>query len=257
VEKQYHLQISDGDAGEYVLLTGDPGRVSEIARHFDNAEKIAQNREYITYTGYLDGVKVSAVSTGIGGPSAAIAVEELVKCGAHTFIRIGTCGGMSLDVCGGDLVIATGATREGTDREYLPDGYPCVSDFFVTCALEKAASALRKEHIIPNYHVGVVHCKDSFYGQHDPDSMPISDELNSRWKALIKSGCLASEMECSTIFAIGAARKVRTGGILSVVWNKDRERQGLDSHVSHSTETVIMCATDALRLIIKREFPQN
>ena len=104
-EKEYHIGVSAGEVGRYVILPGDPGRCEKIARHFDNPVKIAQNREYTTYTGYLDGEKVSVVSTGIGGPSASIAVEELVHCGADTFIRVGTSGGMQKEVLGGDLVI--------------------------------------------------------------------------------------------------------------------------------------------------------
>ena len=116
-EKEYHIGVSAGEVGRYVILPGDPGRCEKIARHFDNPVKIAQNREYTTYTGYLDGEKVSVVSTGIGGPSASIAVEELVHCGADTFIRVGTSGGMQKEVLGGDLVIATGAIRfEGTTK---------------------------------------------------------------------------------------------------------------------------------------------
>ncbi|EJW96213.1 uridine phosphorylase, partial [gut metagenome] len=122
---QYHLQIRPGDVGHYVILPGDPKRCKKIAQHFDDPKLIADNREYVTYTGFLQGEKVSVTSTGIGGPSAAIAMEELVNCGGDTFIRVGTCGGMDLDVKGGDLVIATGAIRaEGTSREYAPIEFP-------------------------------------------------------------------------------------------------------------------------------------
>ena len=118
---QYHLQIRKGDVGKYVIMPGDPKRCARIASHFDDARLVADSREYITYTGYLDGEMVSVTSTGIGGPSASIAMEELVLCGAHTFIRVGTCGGMEMDVKGGDIVVATGAIRmEGTSREYAP-----------------------------------------------------------------------------------------------------------------------------------------
>ncbi|HAS20669.1 MAG TPA: uridine phosphorylase, partial [Lachnospiraceae bacterium] len=168
--KQYHTGVGPGDVGRYVILPGDPGRCAKIAAYFDNAEKIAVNREYVTYTGTLDGVKVSVMSTGIGGPSASIAVEELYKSGADTFIRVGTCGGMQEDVCGGDLVIASGAVRmEGTSREFAPIEYPAVPDFDVTCALAQAAREGGHRH-----HVGVVQCKDSFFGQHEPELMPVS-----------------------------------------------------------------------------------
>lgn len=156
---QYHLQIRPGDVGRYVILPGDPKRCAKIAKHFENAQLVADSREYITYTGYLDGEKVSVTSTGIGGPSASIALEELVLCGADTFIRVGTCGGIDLEVKGGDVVVSTGAVRmEGTSREYAPIEYPAVADFEVANALVKAC----KDLDVP-FHTGVVQCKDAFY----------------------------------------------------------------------------------------------
>ena len=119
VSKQYHTQVGSGDVGRYVLMPGDPKRCAKIARYFDNAEQVADSREYVTWTGTLDGVMVSATSSGIGGPSTAIAMEELSLCGVDTFVRVGTCGGIQPEVKSGDLVIATGAVRmEGTSREY-------------------------------------------------------------------------------------------------------------------------------------------
>ena len=124
---QYHLRIKEGDVGRYVILPGDPKRVPLIASFLEDAVQVADSREYNTYTGYLGNTKVSVTSTGIGGPSASIAMEELVKCGADTFVRVGTCGGMQEDVMGGDIVIATGAVRmEGTSREFAPIEYPAV-----------------------------------------------------------------------------------------------------------------------------------
>ncbi|MGL4875520.1 MAG: nucleoside phosphorylase, partial [Clostridium sp.] len=150
-QKEYHIDVAKGEVGEYVILPGDPKRCEKIAKYFDNPVLVADNREYVTYTGYLDGVKVSVTSTGIGGPSAAIALEELVKCGAKTFIRVGTCGGMDLEVKGGDLVVATGAIRaEGTSREYAPIEYPAVANLQVVNALVKASEDAKE-----TYHVGV------------------------------------------------------------------------------------------------------
>ena len=170
---QYHLHIKEGDVGRYVILPGDPKRVPLIAKHFDDAKQVADSREYVTYTGFLDGEKVSVTSTGIGGPSASIAMEELYKCGSDTFIRMGTCGGIALPVMGGDVVIATGAVRmEGTSREYAPIEFPAVASFEVVQALAEAANMLGKRS-----HIGVVQCKDSFYGQHDPAIMPVSYDL--------------------------------------------------------------------------------
>ena len=189
--KQYHTGIGPEDIGKYVILPGDPKRCAKIAEHFTDAHLVADSREFVTYTGMLDGEKVSVTSTGIGGPSAAIALEELSKTGAHTFIRVGTCGGMQQDVCGGDIVIASGAVRmEGTSREYAPIEYPAVADVDVMHALIQAA----KEKEI-TYHAGVVQCKDSFFGQHEPEVMPVSYELENKWQAWLRMGCLASEME--------------------------------------------------------------
>lgn len=205
--KQYHIQVGKGDVGRYVILPGDPKRCKKIARYFDDARLIADSREYTTYTGYLDGVKVSVTSTGIGGPSASIAMEELVMSGADTFIRIGTCGGMQLDVKSGDVVIASGAIRmEGTSREYAPIEFPAVADIRVTNALMQAADELEQK-----YHIGVVQSKDSFYGQHSPETKPVSYELLNKWEAWKRLGCLASEMESAALFVVASHLKVRAG----------------------------------------------
>lgn len=248
-ELMYHLNIRPGDVGRYVLLPGDPGRCEQIAAYLDDARLIAYNREYKTYTGTLLGQRVSVTSTGIGGPSAAIAVEELVKCGADTFIRVGTCGGMNEHVVPGSLVIATGAIRaEGTSREYLPIEFPAVADHTVTCALEEAAKSLALPH-----HIGVVQCKDSFYGQHEPDAQPVADDLHRRWNAWIKGGCLSSEMESSTLFILGACRGVRTGTVLLVCANKDREKLGYQDKDFHDTAPAIQTAIEAIRRMIRAE----
>ncbi|MDU2354564.1 MAG: nucleoside phosphorylase, partial [Anaerococcus sp.] len=168
--KQYHIDVSEEDIGKYVILPGDPKRCEKIAAYFDDAKLVGDNREYVTYTGNLEGVKVSVTSTGIGGPSAAIAMEELTKIGAHTFIRIGTCGGMQENIKSGEVVIANAAIRaEGTSREYAPIEFPAVSNFEVTSALKSASNKLNLKS-----HIGVVQCKDSFYGQHEAERMPVS-----------------------------------------------------------------------------------
>ena len=248
-DAQYHINMKEGDVGRYVLLPGDPKRCSKIAKYFDAPVLVADNREYVTYTGYLDGVKASVASTGIGGPSAAIAMEELANIGADTFIRVGTCGGMNVDVMGGDLVIATGAIRmEGTSREYAPIEFPAVADFGIANALVKAAENLNKK-----YHEGVVHCKDSFYGQHAPESKPVGYELINKWDAWLKMGTLASEMESAALFTVAAYRKVRAGSVFLVVANQERRRLGLDDPQEHDTEAAIATAIEALRILIKED----
>lgn len=246
---QYHLNIRNGDVGRYVLLPGDPKRCAKIAEYFSNSKLIADSREYVTYTGYLEDVKVSVTSTGIGGPSASIAMEELVKCGADTFIRVGTCGGMDTEVKGGDIVIATGAIRmEGTSKEYAPIEYPAVADFEVSNALVEAAKSLGLR-----YHAGVVECKDAFYGQHDPDSKPVSYELLNKWEAWLRLGCKASEMESAALFVVSNYLKTRCGSDFLVVANQEREKAGLDNPVIHDTESAIKVAVEALRILIRED----
>lgn len=245
---QYHIGLKQGDVGEYVILPGDPKRCAKIAKYFDDAKLVADRREFTTYTGYLNGVKVSVTSTGIGGPSASIALEELVKCGAKYFIRVGTCGGMDLNVKSGDLVIATGAIRmEGTSKEYAPIEFPAVADYSVVSTLIKASESLHAP-----YHVGVVQCKDSFYGQHNPNLMPVNYELTNKWNAWLKLGCLASEMESSALFIVGSYLRVKVGSIFLVVANQEREKQGMENPVVHDTDFAIKVAVEALRELIQK-----
>ena len=212
-----HIHLRQGDVGRYVLLPGDPGRCSSIAEHFDHAEKMAQTREYTTYTGYLLGEKISVMSTGIGCPSTAIGVEELAAIGADTFIRVGTSGGMQPFVQAGDLVITLAAVRdEGTSPQYMPLAFPAVADLDVTLALREAAGRLGMR-----FHVGVTQSKDSFYGQRQPERMPVADQLLGRWKAWIAGGVLCSEMEAAAIFVVSSVLKKRAGGIMLVVNNQE------------------------------------
>ena len=243
---QYHVGLKPGDVGRYVILPGDPKRCAKIAQYFENPYLAADSREFVTYTGTLDGEKVSVTSTGIGGPSASIAMEELCNCGADTFIRVGTCGGMQTEVCGGDLVIATGAIRmEGTSREYAPVEYPAVPDLEVTNALVNAAKKLGMP-----YHTGVVQCKDSFYGQHEPEVKPVSYELLNKWEAWKRLGCLASEMESAALFVVASCLKVRVGSCFLVLANQEREKLGLDNPVVHDTDMAVQVAVEAIRGLI-------
>ncbi len=246
LEKQYHIHCAQGDVGRYVILPGDPGRCEKIAALFDDAHFVSQNREYTVYTGTLLGEKVSVCSTGIGGPSAAIAMEELHNIGADTFIRTGTCGGIELDVRSGDVVVATGAIRfEHTSREYAPLEYPSVANFEVTTALVNASRALGKRT-----HTGVVQCKDSFYGQHSPDKSPVSYELKAKWEAWKRLGVKASEMESAALFVVADALRCRCGSCFHVVWNQEREAAGLDQAMSEDTSAAVRVAVEALKLLI-------
>ena len=248
-EKQFHIHCTQGDVGRYVLLPGDPGRCQAIAQHFDNPVHIGMNREYNIYTGTLLGEKVSVCSTGIGGPSAAIAMEELVKIGADTFIRVGTCGGIDLDVMPGDVVVATGAIRfEHTSLEYAPIEFPSVADFEVTAALKQAGEALGYRT-----HTGVVQCKDAFYGQHSPEKSPVYYELLNKWESWKRLGVKASEMESAALFVVAAALHVRCGSCFHTVWNQEREKAGLFMPMSEDTTGAIQVGIEALKRLIEAD----
>lgn len=247
--RQYHIQTAQGEVGRYVILPGDPKRCEKIAKYLDGAVLVADNREFVTYTGRLDGVKVSVTSTGIGGPSAAIAMEELHRCGADTFLRIGTCGGMQKEVKSGDIVIATGAVRmEGTSREYAPLEFPAVPDLSVTNALAAAA----KERGF-SFHTGVVQSKDSFYGQHEPEAKPVSYALLQKWEAWVRLGCLASEMESAALFVVASHLHVRAGACFLVVANQEREKLGLENPVVRNTDMAVQAAVGAVRKLISED----
>ena len=249
LEKQFHIHCAPGDVGRYCILPGDPGRVPAIAALLDDARQVACNREYNVWTGTLLGEKVTACSTGIGGPSAAIAMAELHKCGADTILRTGTCGGIDLDVQSGDLVVATGAIRfEHTSREYAPLEFPAVPDFGVTTCLVRAAERLG----LP-FHTGVVQCKDSFYGQHSPDASPVAYELKSKWERWKRLGVKASEMESAALFVVAAALGCRCGSCFHVIWNQEREAAGLDQRMSEDTSRAVQTAVEALKLLIEAD----
>lgn len=240
---EYHIKLNKDMVGKYVILPGDPKRCEKIAAYLENAELVADNREFVTYTGYLDGIKVSVTSTGIGGPSAAIALEELVNCGADTFIRVGTCGGMQTEVIGGDIVIATGAIRmEGTSKEYAPIEFPAIANIEVVNALCSSADRLGIR-----YHTGVVQSKDSFYGQHSPESKPVGYELKNKWEAWKQMGCLASEMESAALFIVGSSLGVKVGACYLVVGNQERAAMGLDNPEAHDTDLAVRLAIEGIR----------
>ena len=246
LERQFHIHCKEGDVGRYVIIPGDPGRCKRIASFFDDAQFVSSNREYTIYTGTLLGEKVSVCSTGIGGPSAAIALEELHNIGADTFIRVGTCGGIDLNVRSGDVVIASGAVRyEHTSLEYAPIEFPAVPSFEVLQALVQAAEGLHTP-----YKVGVVQCKDSFYGQHDPKRMPVSYELLEKWEAWKRLGVKASEMESAATFVVSAALGCRCGSCFHTIWNQEREAAGLDQDMQEEPGSAVQVGVEAIKLLI-------
>lgn len=250
-DKQYHIQVGAGEVGRYVILPGDPKRCAKIAAYFDDARLVADSREYVTYTGYLDGVKVSVTSTGIGGPSASIAMEELVKCGADTFIRVGTCGGVQLDVKSGDVVVASGAIRmEGTSKEYAPIEFPAIADLDITNALRASARELGQTCLWCGAVQGRV-LWPAFAG-----TMPVSYELLNKWEAWKRLGCLASEMESAALFIVASTLHVRCGSVFLVMANQEREKQGLPNPVAHDTDMAIRVAIESIRKLIMEDAAQ-
>ena len=253
MERTFHIQCRPGDVGRYCILPGDPGRVPAIAALLDDARQIAYNREYNVWTGYLLGEKVTACSTGIGGPSAAIAIEELRQCGADTFLRTGTCGGIALPVQAGDLVVATGAIRyEHTSLEYAPIEFPAVPDLEVTNCLMEAGRSLGLR-----CHAGVVQSKDSFYGQHSPEKSPVFYELQHKWESWKRLGALASEMESAALFVVAAALGCRAGACFHVIWNQEREAAGLDQQRHEDTSSSVRTAVEAVKILIEKDRAGN
>ena len=246
-ECKYHVKLKQGDVGRYVLLPGDPGRCEVIAKWFDDPVKVAQNREYVTYTGTLLGERVSVTSTGIGGPSTAIAVEELAMVGAETFIRVGTSGAMQPGIAVGDLAIVTAAIRdEGTTRQYLPIEFPAVANIDVTLALRTAAEKL---HLAS--HLGVSQSKDSFYGEVEPDRQPLAEQLNARRRAWIAGGAVCSEMEAATVFVVSSVLHKRAGGVMLIV-DSEFSDGGHESHIS-MLDRLISTGIEAIKLLIDQD----
>ncbi|MCZ9838990.1 nucleoside phosphorylase [Brachyspira hyodysenteriae] len=245
----HHLKLKKGDVGRYVIMPGDPKRCVKIAKRFDDAKLIADYREYATYTGYINGVKVSTTSHGIGGPSTAIALEELIKVGADTFIRVGTCGGMNMEVLPGDVVIVNGAIKGGgTMDNYIPKEFPCVPNIDVLEAMIEGADKIKTRT-----HVGVVQCKDAFYAQHAPESMAVDNELLYKWDSYIKAGCLASEMESATLFAVGAAKNVRTGAAMLVLHNQERVKNNINDPKNYTGEEAIDLIIESIKILIDKD----
>ena len=245
-ERQYHLQVKAGEIGEYVLLPGDPGRCARIAAHLDGARQVAANREYITYTGKLDGVTVSVTSTGIGGPSTAIAVEELVRVGARTLVRIGSCGALDPGLRFGDLVVAQAAARgDGTPDQYAPAGFPAVADIDVVQALRTEAGAAGHR-----FRVGIVLTNDAFYAEMAPETFPMEGIIRARWDAWARAGCLAAEMETATLLTVAAVRRVRAGAVLAVIDSASDGVTGLPDPSRLPIDAAIDTAVGGLRRLI-------
>jgi uridine phosphorylase len=246
---QYHIKLKRGDVGRYVLLPGDPGRSEKIAAFFDDPKFVAQNREYTTYTGSLLGEMVSVVSTGIGCPSTAIAVEELVKIGADTFLRVGTSGGIQPGTKTGEIAIVTGAIRdEGTSPQYLPIEFPALADVDVVLALRQAAEKLE----LP-YRVGVTQSKDSFYGETEMERMPVAAQLKERWKAWVDGGAICSEMESAAIFILASLHRKRAGGVMMMVAAGEGLPETEEEKALFHGDRAIRTAIEAIKILIEKD----
>lgn len=247
--KQYHIEVAPGEVGRYVFLPGDPGRCELIASYFDEPHLVARHREYETWTGYLDGEKVSVTSTGIGCPSAAIAMEELVAVGADTFVRVGTSGSMQQHILPGDIGIINAAIRdEGTTSHYLPIEFPAVADFGITQALWDAAKRSDKR-----VHLGVSQSKDSFYGQHDPGRMPVAKRLEERWSAWMAGGAICSEMEAAALYIVAQILRVRASGLMMIMGHPDQSPMTPEEWDATRIENLLPVAIEGMREIIRRD----
>lgn len=249
-ERMYHVGLTkeEIEGARFVICPGDPFRVPKIAALLDDPRELAFNREYHSYLGSINGQKVLVCSHGIGGPSTAIMIEELSQLGIEYFIRIGTSGGMQMDVLAGDVVVINAAIRaEGTSKEYLPVEFPAVADLDVTIALRDAAAELCGDR----YHVGIAQCKDSYYGQHSPERMPVSYELLNKWQAWIRGGAMVSEMESSTLFTVCQTLRRKAGAVMLCVWNQEREAAGLPNDSEHDTEMAIKVAVNGVKKLIE------
>ncbi len=250
---QHHVHLKPGDVGRYVLLPGDPARSEKIAQYFDSPHFVASNREFVTYTGSLLGEKVSVTSTGIGCPSTAIAVEELIAVGADTFIRVGTSGAMQPYIESGDVAIVSGCIRdEGTTLHYMPPEFPAIANFDVVMALRDGAARIHMP-----YHIGISQSKDSFYGEVEPNRMPVASRLNERWKAWTMGGAICSEMEASCIFIIASINRKRAGGVMVMgadFTDRPRSPEEIQAALARfDVDRAIRVAVEGLKILIEQD----
>ena len=246
-ERKYHVGLLAEEVGKYILYPGDPARTAIVAKFLDGAREVAFNREYRTFTGTVAGVAVSATSSGMGGPSVAIGMEELRELGVHTFLRVGTCGATQPEIKVGDLVIATGAVRtEGTGDGYVPKEFPAVANYAVVTALLESAREMGAPH-----HLGIVRAVDALYSDLVPDTMPDAPGLRAELAMWARAGVLANDMETSTLFVVGAVRKLRAGSLLLCV---DEVGAGAIEHVDPSyMERMLRVAVGAIRRLIESD----
>ncbi|WP_067469850.1 nucleoside phosphorylase [Actinomadura macra] len=237
----HHLHISARDVGRYALLPNTPEQVASLAALLDEPEFVTRNREFETWRGKVGGETVVVTSTGVGAPSTALAVEELAALGVDTMIRVGVSGSMQPDTANGELAILTAAIRdEGTTKQYLPIEFPATATIDLVLALRQAA-----ERAGATYRCGPAHTKDSYYGETEPDRMPMAATLNQRFETWRRGGAICSEMETAAVFIVGTVLNVRTGSVV-MMWSQD----AIDTGDAPSAEPLFTTAVDAVRTII-------
>lgn len=244
--KQYHLEVKEGDVAQTVIMPGDPQRVEKISSKWDTHRETAVHRQFVTHTGTYKGAPVSACSTGIGGPGAAIVIEELANVGARNFIRVGSTATLKEDIQIGDLIISTGAVRlDGTSKQYVRPEYPALASYEVVLALIEAADSLGLD-----YHLGISASTDSFYlGQSRPGfggyTQSFSEELI---RDMQKANVVNFEMEAATLFTLGSIYGFRTGAVCAVYANRVH-----DVFEVKGEEEVIRCGNEAVKILAEMD----
>lgn len=248
-KKMLHTGVRVGEIGRYVLIPGSVERASLIANYFENPRLLIHNREFLTYVGRLDDIPVAVTSTGIGGPSMAITVEELHQCGADTFIRVGSCASVSPIAGIGDVMVPCGAVRmEGLGEHFLPLEFPAVPDYQTFCCMVAAA-----KHCGYPYNAGITITKDSYYTEASPQTKPVAEELIYKWKAYEKSGATNTSMECAPLFLMGAAMKLRTASVMICATNFNSYSNDDKNYPREWENRAIEVAIEGLRRLIRHD----
>lgn len=242
---QPHIRCGVKDSANYALLPGDPQRVDRVRPFLSDVRDITFNREYKSIVGYYKGVKVMVISTGMGGPSVGIGVEELKNIGVNTMIRIGSCGALKSGMKLGDIVIANGVVRdEGTTKAYVKEIYPAVPDTSLLFDIISSAEEMN----IP-YHTGIVRSHDSFYTDEE-------DKIDNYWS---NKNVIAADMESAALFVIASLRGIKAATILNVVVEYENDLEdGINSYVDGGNTTMtgeereILTALEAIVKMDKR-----
>ncbi|MBC2714991.1 MAG: nucleoside phosphorylase [Desulfobacteraceae bacterium] len=239
-KKLHHLGLSPSDV-KCAIITGDPRRVEIITSLLEGSERLSDRRGFLCYRAYIGKLPIVVVSTGIGGPSTAIVVEELVEIGIRIIIRIGTCGALQSNIKVGDLIIPTGCVREeGTTAQYIEPIFPAVPDFEMLKRLFNAATNQQGR-----FHIGITHCKDAYYLE-QPGKQLAPQAIENKWKLWQQSGVLATEMESSTLFVLGSLRKIRTGSVFINI-GKVTEKKIFQRSLENAVKIVSYAITSLVR----------